>query len=63
MIAELLPVQMELASDEVLDRPGERTRPGQQTARVAEDAQLQREHPRPPADALACISARIWSVP
>ena len=43
VVAELLPVQVELASDEVHDHRGNELARGQQTARVAEDAQLQRE--------------------
>ena len=43
VVAELLPVQMELASDEVHDRRGNELARGQQSTRVAEDAQLQRE--------------------
>ena len=43
VVAELLPVQVELAADEVHDHRGNELARGQQTARVAEDAQLQRE--------------------
>ena len=43
VVAELLPVQVELAADEVHDRRGNELARGQQSARVAEDAQLQRE--------------------
>ena len=39
VVAELLPVQMELASDEVHDRRGNELARGQQAARVAEHAQ------------------------
>ena len=43
VVAELLPVQVELAADEVHDRRGNELARGQQAARVAEDAQLQRD--------------------
>ena len=43
VVAELLPVEKELATDEVHDRWRNELARGQQPARVAEDAQLQRE--------------------
>ncbi len=43
VVAELLPVQMELAADEVHDPRRNELARGQQAAWVAEDAQLQRE--------------------